>query len=110
MKITECEWGNFFRYSVLASHPEDGVASFNGIIDISDDNETLNNETIDNFYLRVYNEVTTKISNEYGYFDYKVEISSFLYRFGSDDIFLGRYYYGKVVNGEIVEKRFGYEA
>lgn len=110
MKITECEWGKFFRYTVLASHPEYGAATFEGIVDITGDDELISGETIEGFYLRVYNEVTAKISKEYGYFDYEVEISSFLYRFGFDDIFLGRYYYGKVVNGEVVEKRFGYEA
>lgn len=109
MKITECKWDKLFRYSVVASHPEYGVGIFNGIIDISLEDEVLSGETIKDFYLRAYDEVTKKISDKYCYFFFTVEFSSFVYNF--NDINAGfRYYFGKVVDGELVESRFGDEA
>lgn len=111
MKITECEWGKFFRYTVLASHPEYGVGIFNGIIDLSneEDDEVLSGETIRDFYLRAYDEVTKKISDKYCYFFFTVEFSSFVYNFSKFNAGF-KYYFGKVVDGELVESRLWDEA
>ena len=111
MKITECKWDRLFSYSVVASHPEYGVGIFNGIIDLSNEeaDEVLSGETIRDFYLRAYDEVTKKINDKYCYFFFTVEFSSFVYNF-SDINADFKYYFGKVVDGELVESRFGDEA